>query len=320
MIISSSLVSWLPGHYETPRPNWTEIFDENNHKIRTEFDYTGGLFNQVARSCDYDNGGARLRCTVNQYENDQRYIGRHIFNLVKATGIENPDETFASWTDYEYDNYQSQPLTPAPGVIQHDYTHDPYTTETRDGETCLVWGPIYQCGEPGQPMLCKDCLEYQQVSAYDPSTEARGNITKVTTYTDAQNRTTGAIYETRSYDITGNLTKTSTACCQQTSFQYTVANQYAYPESQTRGASDPNSPDRMTTSAVYSYETGLILQSTDADGRVSTTNYHSDTLRPTRATSSTGAYQTFGYDDAAMTVTEEILKRAARRRGKASKF
>ncbi len=112
-----------------------------------------------------------------------------IFNLVKATGIENPDGTFASWTDYEYDNYQSQPFTPVPGVIQHDYTHDPYTTETRDGETCFVWGPTYQCGEPSQPMLCKDCLEYQQVSAYDPSTEARGNITKVTTYTDAQNRT-----------------------------------------------------------------------------------------------------------------------------------
>ncbi|MBA2749896.1 MAG: RHS repeat-associated core domain-containing protein [Tatlockia sp.] len=314
-LVGKSTVDWLQGDYQSPRPNWTEIFDENNHKIRTEFDYTGSLFNQVARSCDYDNGGARLRCTVNEYQNDQRYVGRHIFNLVKSTRIENPDGTFASWTDYEYDNYQSQPFTPAPGVIQHDYTHDPYTTELTNG-ACRATR-VFQCGEP---VPCTECIEYYQVSAYDPSTEARGNITKVTTYTDAQNRTTGAIDETRSYDITGNLTKTSTACCQQTSFQYTSANQYAYPESQTRGASDPNSPDRITTSAVYSYETGLITQSTDADGRVTTTSYNSDTLRPTKATSSTGAYQTFGYDDAAMTVTEEVFEAGGVTAGKTVKI
>ena len=186
---------------------------------------------------------------------------------------------------------------------------------TFEGET--VW--VYQGG--WYEDICRyNCTEYEQVSAYDPSTEKRRNITKTTTYTDAQNRTTGAIDETRSYDVTGNLTKTSTACCQQTSFQYTSANQYAYPELQTRGSSDPNSPDRITTSAIYSYETGLILQSTDADGRVSTTSYHSDTLRPTKATSSTGAYQTFGYDDAAMTVTEEVFEAGGATAGKSVKL
>lgn len=321
-VVSHSLVSWQQGDYQSPRPSWTEVFDENDHKVKTVFEYTGGRFNevgrfnQVLRSCDYDNGGTKLRCTVNQFENDSRYTGRHIFSLVKATGIENPDSgaTLASWMEYEYDNYQSQPFTAAPDVIQHEYTHDVYTTELIDGD--CKRSHVHQCGEP---IPCVICDEYEQVSAYDPSTEARGNITKVTNYSDA-NYHAGAIYETRAYDITGNLVKTSTACCQQTSFQYTSQTQYAYPESQTRGASDPNSPDRITTSSVYSFATGLVTQATDANGRISTMKYHPDTLRPTKTTASTGAYMNFSYDDQAMTVTEESFEANGTAAGKTVKI
>ncbi len=318
-LASHSVVTWAQGEYESPRPSRTEVFDdENNQKVTTEYDYTGGRFNQVTRSCDYDNAGVKMRCSVAQYENSPSYIARHHFNLVTAKGVENPDGTKASWTEYEYDNYQSQPLANTPGVIQHDYTYDPYTTETRDGDTCLLWEEDPSCDEPTLSP-CQWCIEYEQVNAYDPSTAARGNVTKVKNYTDAQNHT-GEISETRSYDITGNMVTATTSCCQQMSFQYTSATQYAYPESRTRGSSDPNSPDRVTTSAVYAFETGLVTQATDANGNVSNAQYDSYTLRPTISSSSTGAYTANFYDDAAMTVTEEVHEAGGNLAGKSIKY
>lgn len=137
-LISKSNVSWLQGNihdYDAPRPGntiVTEVINGNEQKITTTYDYTGGKFNQVIRSCDYDNGGVKMRCSVNQYNNSSSYIGqrfyttggvyngysgRHIYGLVTATGVENPDWTKASWTEFEYDNYQSQPLANTPGVI-----------------------------------------------------------------------------------------------------------------------------------------------------------------------------------------------------------
>lgn len=304
-LVGKSNVTWEKGDYSAARPVQTEVFDENNLKVTTTYDYTNGRFNQVLKSCNYDNGGVKLQCSVAQYQNNQNYIDRHIFNLAIAKGIENPDGTKASWTEYEYDNYQSQPLTNTPNVIQHDYTFDPYTTMTRDGD-CITW-ETYECGTPYEPMTCERCTTYQQVSAYDSSTSTRGNLTKTTSYADAQNLT-GAISEVKSYDITGNTIIASTSCCQQTSFQYTAGTQYAYPESQTRGSSDPNSPNRITLSVSYSFETGLVTQGTDADGRVSTKKYNPDTLRQAFSYYSTGAYKSYGYDDTAMTITEETYE------------
>lgn len=344
--VGRSNVTWAAGEYDSPRPALAEIWDENNNKVRTEYDYTGGRFNQITHSCDYDNNNSRLRCARANYENDPSYIGqfsssgvyqsgRHIFNLVKSTGIENPDLTRASWTEYEYDNYQAQPFTDAPGVVQHLSSHNPNTTDTQNG-SCLMWEPptsIPGCSYDGEEVWVPTaggytatcfCNEWDQVSAYDPATEKRGNITKTTSYADAQNLT-GAIIETRGYDITGNLVKASSSCCEQTSIAYDDPNtpgidtQYAYPVSQTRGSADTNSPNRITTSAVYNFDTGLIKQNTDANGRTSTTGYNPDTLRPVKSTSSTGAYSTFSYDDTAMTVTEEVKESNGTTAGKSKK-
>ena len=324
-LVGKSTVEWATGYRGIPIPANTEAFDENGHKIRSEFDYSGGMFNQVRFSCDYDNGGARLRCASTEYENGTAYTGyfdangdffggRHILNLVKATGVNNPDAgvTFASRTTYEYDNYQSSPLVEALGVGQHDPTYDPYTQQRQDG-ACLGFDNP-QCEYEGQLVpvngyehSCHCNGGYEQVSVYDGATEKRGNVTKTTTYADAQNQT-GAIEQTNSYDITGNLVTASTSCCQLTSFQYTSATQYGYPESQTRGSADPNSPDRVTTNTEYSLATGLITQSIDANGRPSNTLFNPDSLRPTKITSATGAYSINSYDDSAMTVTEEVFE------------
>jgi hypothetical protein len=69
-----------------------------------------------------------------------------------------------------------------------------------------------------------------------------------------------------------------TACCEQTSFNYTVDTQYAYPLSQTRGSAT-DALAQVTTSATYDFNTGLALSATDANGRVATTSYHAPTIR-----------------------------------------
>ena len=331
-VISSSLVSWQQGDYDSPRPSWAEITDENGKKVKTVYDYSNGLFNQVTRSCDYDDGATKLRCATAIYENSQDYKGtwfsvnsgsgvewyyfggRHIFNLVTTTAIENPDGTIASRTDYEYDNYQNPPFATATGVIQHLSAYDPYTTDTVpvQGE-CIRWETPM-----GEPSYCVN-WEYYDVSAYDPNTDKRGNLTKTTAYSDAQTLT-GAIAETKSYDVTGNLRTASTACCEQMSVQYSLTTQFAYPESQTRGSADPNSPDRMTTYSVYDVKSGVMKHQTDANGRTSTMMYNPDTLRPVKSISSTGAYTITSYDDTAMTITEEIHESNGNLSGKNIKY
>src|SRR6185295_3871519 len=99
---------------------------------------------------------------------------------------------------------------------------------------------------------------------YQPATDARGNVTQVTSYADGYSLA-GPVTETRSYDITGNVVTASPSCCEQTSFAYSTNTQYAYPESKTRGsASNPSA--QVTTSTVYDFYTGLGLNSTDANG------------------------------------------------------
>jgi RHS repeat-associated protein len=57
---------------------------------------------------------------------------------------------------------------------------------------------------------------------------------------------------------------------------------------------------------TYDFNTGLTLSTTDANGRTAQTSYDADSLRPQTAYLPTGAYTSFAYDDAAMTMTETI--------------
>ena len=146
--VASSLVSWQLGNqtgnrnYDSPRPGWAKTIDENGDEVRTEYTYGTNKFNQITRSCDYDDGNVLLRCSNAEYENDSSYIGtldtygqwlsgNHVFNLVKSTTVENASGVKVSRTDYEYDNYTAQPFTNAPGVIQHLQSHNSFTTATK---------------------------------------------------------------------------------------------------------------------------------------------------------------------------------------------
>jgi RHS repeat-associated protein len=352
--VAKSNVTWQSGHLAVPRPTLAEVWDENDHKVSTQYTYdttTSGRFNQILKSCDYDNAGVKLRCAVAEYENSSSYIGsfdssfrwvsgNHLYNLIKATGIENPDGSKASWTTYEYDNYVNNALVNTPGVIQHSANHNPFNTQTYSCN--CVWSCEFNLGGKGKgkepvggerKMSPPDCEDgsppwwlCQQCPVYNSSTKYRGNVTKATTYTDAQTLT-GAIDETRSYDITGNVVRISSSCCEERTISYddpaTVGiydTQYAYPVSQTHGASSTNSPHRITTTAEYSYDTGLVTEATDANGLTSQTFYNPDTLRPVKSVSSTAAYSTFGYDDDAMTVTEEVFELGGTLAGSSVKY
>jgi len=294
-VLNSSNVTWEPGAYDSPRPTRIEATsNEINKKTATTFDY-GSVYNQVLGVYNYDYAdpsttpATLLSAVRTQYENGANYTStRHIFNLplvVEAFAADNT--TRVSRTEYQYDG---QTLANTPGVVMHSPLFDPYTTETVGGPQCCDWDPEAHY-----------CFEYCVVSAYNPITNYRGNVTQVTTYADAV-YLTGAATETRQYDITGNQVTASTSCCQQTSVGYTIDTQYAYPQSQT-GGSATDSSAQVITSATFDFNTGLGLSVMDANGRLSQAGYAADTLRPQTAILPSGGHVDYAYDDTQMTVT-----------------
>jgi RHS repeat-associated protein len=300
-LLGSSSSTWEKGAYDSPRPLRVEIMDERNQTTAAEFSYDTGVYNQATKVRDYDYGGQNLlRETRTQYENGTAYTGRHIFSLVKSVEIYSSDAvTRVSRTEYQYDG---QTLTDTPGVVMHSDASNPYA-------------PMYTV--PGDcNIVCDDfchevCESEFQRSDYDPATAYRGNVTQVKTYADASSlNETSAVTQTRRYDITGNMVTASTACCEQTSVGYTVDTQYAYPTSQTRGSATVATA-QVTTSATYSFNTGLALTTTDANGRTSQASYFPETLRPQEATAPTGARTVYAYDDTNLNVTETTYAAAS---------
>jgi RHS repeat-associated protein len=295
-LLQSSTATWEAGAYGSPRPTRVEATDERSQVTATAFSY-GSVYNQVIEARNYDYGGQTLlRSTRTQYENSPSYTDRHIFNLPTIVEVYAGDNTTrVARTEYHYDD---QLLTDTPGVVMHDDASNPFAPQ--------FWIPGRCHCEYNEFGYCTEvCDEGHNASAYDAATDYRGLVTQTTTYANAGTEpASGAITESRRYDITGNLVTASTSCCQQTSISYTQATQYAYPISQTRGSSDPNSSLHVTTSATYDFNTGLGLTATDPNGRTSQTTYFADTLRPDTVYSPTGANVSYVYDEAGMSITQ----------------
>lgn len=317
-LLSKSVVTWEQGSYSSPRPKQTDVTNEKGQVLSTTYTY-GTSYNQLISQKTYDYGASPLTATPikdtrSTYENNSAYTSRHIFNLVKTAEIYDGLNNRLSKTDYEYDNNAvingtgNPNLKATPGVTMHYSTYDPFTSATMDGPNCIASHQEQEWCDDGSGYwyICyvTVCDQYEQVSVYDPNTIFRGNLTKTTIYSDAA-AASGAISQTKQYDATGNLVAESASCCELKTNDFTVATQYAYPTTRSRGSSDPNSSLRNTTTGVFDFNTGLLKQSTDANGRTSSTTYNPDSLRATVTTSSTGAYSTSVYDDAAMTVTNE---------------
>lgn len=321
--LSRSLVTWEPGAYDSARPKQTEITDERGQTLKTVNTY-GSVYNQLISKKEYDyNGTTVLKEAQTSYENNSAYTNRHIFSLVKTNELFDGGGNRVARVDYEYDNNTlvsgtaNHNLKPTSGVTMHIAAYDPYTSETVDGACISGYFNYPQCSYEGEMIqvyqggyyedTCTyQCTEFEQVSAYDPNTIFRGNLTKIINYSEITSSTlAGAIAETKQYDATGNLVAESASCCQMNTYDYNISTQFAYPTRQTRGSSDPNSPVRNNNSSVYDFYTGLVKQTTDPNGRTSTTQYNSDNLRAAISTLSTGGYSQTVYDDTAMTVTAE---------------
>ncbi|HJQ31293.1 MAG TPA: hypothetical protein VJ866_03890, partial [Pyrinomonadaceae bacterium] len=294
-----STVSWQQGAYGSVRPVRNETTDEVGQLTAEEFSY-GPQYNQVAEVRSYGFGGYQLlRKTVSEYNNDPAYTDRHIFSLVTSVTVYDGDGyTRLSRTEYQYDG-PGTALKATPGAVMHDAASDPYAPQTWVDEYCY-----YDCYDYGTN--CQWVCEpgYWQTD-YVPTTDYRGNVTRVTKYADAANFA-GPVVETRGYDVTGNMVSVSSSCCDESRDDFTADTQYAYATSRTQGSSDPNSAVRITTRATYDFNTGLPLSQTDANGRVTTTEFIADSLRPNYTRLPTGAYTSYLYNDQYTIVTENV--------------
>ncbi len=127
----------------------------------------------------------------------------------------------------------------------------------------------------------------------------RGNPTTVTTYTDAATPA-GPIIKHSTYDSLGNLRQADLDCCQKKVWNYSIATQYAYPDSEVCGAAGG---PQTTTSKTYNSYNGLIATATDENNKVTTNTYDIlkrliDVARPD------GSHVTYSYDETAHTKTE----------------
>jgi RHS repeat-associated protein len=302
VFLGSSGNVWEIGAYHSPRLNRSYIYDERGRLSNVYYLYDpayGSRYNSVTDVREHGYGSSVLRRTHFEYLNNGNYhgslqnsgtlwartpgalspgpiwVGSHIFDPVSVTEVyEGENVARLSRAEYQYDG---RDLRDNPGMVQHDITYNPYA--------------------PG----------------YDPRTWYRGAVTQVKRYADAMGLDQGtAVVETRTYDVAGNVRAQTTSCCEETSFTYTTNTQYAWPESQTNGSpSDPNKQN--IASATYDYWTGLVMTSTDANGRDSQTEYDPDTLRPVREYSPTkasppGAYQYHIYDDLNLYVADFVYE------------
>jgi RHS repeat-associated protein len=131
-----------------------------------------------------------------------------------------------------------------------------------------------------------------------PSGTARGNLTSITRYQNAQTPS-GPIVRNFTYDITGNLVTADADCCSQKKWFYSSATQWAYPDSVQRGSGTTT----LTTSATYYFDTGQVHTATDENQQQTTLIYDTATRRliETDLPSLTKLYRQ--YDDSALQPT-----------------
>lgn len=294
-MLQSSSTTWALGAYDSPRATEVLITNQNNQTTKTTFAY--GSYNQVTEVRTFDYGGTTfLTATRTQYQNSTNYTNRHIFNLPLVVEIfASDDTTKVSRTEFQYDG---QTLTNTPGVVQHDNAWNPHFEPIWIEGDCYMDCSNTPIGEPCD-WVCDPGYWY---NAYNSATDYRGNVTQVTAYADPVGLT-GAVTETRRYDMTGNLVTTSTACCQQTSFDYTVNTQYAYEELQKRGSST-DALLQVRNSSSFDFNTGVVTQQIDANNRQAQITPDPVTLRPVTISLPAGGHTDFSYDDANLSVTQ----------------
>ena len=124
------------------------------------------------------------------------------------------------------------------------------------------------------------------------SFSARGNPSATTKYTNASTQSGGVTHNSY-YDGFGNLAQADINCCQSKSWAYSATTQYAYPDSETCGAT--GGPQLMTNH-TYSASTSHALSETDPNTQV--THHSYDFMkRKLTDTRPDNAQTTYAYND-----------------------
>lgn len=288
---SKTIYTWQQGQStygrRDPRLEKLETINEAGQAKAQTFEYD--IYNNQTKITEHDYAasgqvGTELRRTEITYQTsgtNNPWVARNLINLPTSmkTIVNN---VVVSRTDYEYDNYQNQPLANTPGVIKHEAAYDPFTTETRQvrGACKTTYTPPGGHGSY--------CIEYyiNTVPAYNSATDYRGNVTKVTSFADATNSNDPNKHVTTiKFDITGNVVEASLSCCNVKTIEYSSANQYAYPTKETKGSSV-----QLASQAEYDFYTGLVTKTIDANNQEMNYEYESDTFQRKKIIYPNGAY------------------------------
>lgn len=286
--------SWYAGSADVAPVNnsylseTTFTLSDTNQVSKQTFTYD--QFNNRTDTYEYDYGtgsaGALLRRTHTDFVTDTdytSYTGSHLRSLPSQTWVSSDanGSNKASLTQYEYDNY---------------------TTDT------LHAALVNRSNISGLD------------SSFTTSYTKRGNVTKVTSYADAQNQT-GAVSAATQYDIAGNVVKVIDSRGNASTIDYT--DRFGSPDGEARNNSAPSllngqscyAAATSTTNALgytsylqVDYSTGKPVDAEDINGTVSTAFYNDALDRQTQIivannVSALKNQTTISYDDTNRIVT-----------------
>jgi RHS repeat-associated protein len=198
-------------------------------------------------------------------------------------------------TRLQYDNYRTE--DPQPGQSWGQILAIPKLSEVYegDGTTRLSRTEFYHE------------IYYNGLGPVDI-----GDITKVVRYGNVSSSAfSDPLVEKREYDRYGNTTKVSVICsgdvvCEQTQFNFTPDVQYAYATSKIQGAPGTNTPAQVSSSTGFDFNTGLVLESTGVNSRLTRNTYYTDTWRLREITHPSDARTNYVYNDADMWIREVV--------------
>jgi RHS repeat-associated protein len=288
-ILHKSEVDWEKGESDTARLKYVEITDERGQKTKTTYGY--GPFNQVLEERQFGFDGVQLhrsRKTFLSYTDtrlDRKIyntpappalpdiVWPRVLNLVLTDEVFQGESARVTYTQINYDEYSVRPLViDMPDLVGHSGYYNP--------------------------------APFPQGQGPDLYIKKRGNATSSVRYAKVDSATfTEPITSLNTFDMTGNLVRSSTSCCEQTSHHFTSATQYSHSTSKTVG-SVSNLEEQIRTGATFDFNTGLDLTNIASNGRISTNIYFTNTWRLKEAILPTSARTLYTYDDATLAVTE----------------
>lgn len=272
-----------------------EVTNDAGQTRQTTFEYDSYLNRTKIREYDFTTTGQspnELRRTEITYVTGSNWTDNNLVRLpLDVKKIVN--NVAVSKSAYEYDSYPTG-MAATPGVMQHNSDFDPNSgTHACNCRLECPGGPDdTSCIGNQREQVCDSCPNH------DSTTDFRGNVTKVTSFSDAtiafaQNDPNASV-KTLSYDITGNVVGVAgVSCCSMKTIEYSSQYQYAYPTKETRGGST-----QLITKASYNFQTGLPTETRDENDLATVYAYDPMTLRQTRVDYPNGAWSAVEYNDA----------------------